>query len=180
MPTSRRLFLGGIAGLVAMPGVRALAGPAAPAPGLAHAFTVLVKVATPVELGTIAGAQRRFIPIVGGTVEGPRLTGEVLPWGGDWQDIRPGGVTEVTARYFLKAEDGTVIGVENAGLRIASEAVTADLARGGAVDPRAYYFRTTPRFDVAPGAHGWLSRTAFVASGIRRPDLVQIDIFSID
>ena len=180
MPTSRRLFLGGMAGLAAMPAARALGAPAALAPGLRHAFTALVKVAAPVELGTIDGARRRFIPIIGGTVEGPRLAGEVLPWGGDWQDIRPGGVTEVTARYFLKAADGTVIGVENVGVRVASEAVTADLARGVPVDPSAYYFRTTPRFDVAPGPHDWLTRTAFVASGIRRPDFVQIDIFSVD
>jgi hypothetical protein len=177
MLANRRRVLAGIAGAALAPPGRLLAQAA---PTLRHAFTVQVQVARPVELGQIDGGQRRFVPITGGSVQGPRLTGDVMPYGGDWQDIRPGGLTEVFARYFLKAADGTVIGVENSGVRVASEAVTADLARGVPVDPGSYYFRTTPRFDVVPGPHGWLRSTLFVATGIRRPDLVQITIFSVD
>lgn len=176
MQADRRHFLTGLAGLALAPSVRA-GGPVAPA--LTHVFSLLVQVGPPVELGRIDGAQRRFVPILGGSIAGPRLVGEVMPGGGDWQDIRPGGLTEVHARYFLKAADGSVIGVENSGVRVASEAVTADLARGAMVDPSAYYFRTVPRFDVAAGPHEWLRRSLFVASGIRRPRDVQIDIFAI-
>jgi len=180
MPANRRQLIGGAAALAPAALLAQGAVPAPLPPRLRHAFSVGVRVASALELGRIDEAQRRFVPILGGTVDGPMLTGEVLSGGGDWQDIRPGGLAEVEARYFLKANDSTIIGVENIGVRVASEAVTADLARGVPVDPSAYYFRTTPRFTVQPGPHEWLRRAVFVAQGIRQPTLVKIDIFIVD
>jgi hypothetical protein len=46
---------------------------------------------------------------------------------------------------------------------VASPEVTEKLAKGEKVDPSAYYFRTTPRFDVKAGPQEWLARSAFVA-----------------
>ncbi|MFM5894696.1 MAG: DUF3237 domain-containing protein [Novosphingobium sp.] len=154
-------------------------GPVAPAPTLEYAFTATVTLAPPVEQGTVDGGRKRFIAITGGTVEGPMLRGSVLPGGGDWQTILPGGMTRVEAHYFLKADDGTVIEITNPGVRTASPEVTEHLAKGDVVDPSAYYFRTTPRFEVAPGKHEWLRRSAFVARGIRRPDRVEIDFYVV-
>ncbi|MEQ1639718.1 MAG: DUF3237 domain-containing protein [Novosphingobium sp.] len=155
------------------------AGPAAPVPTLEYAFTATVAVAPAVELGTVDGGRKRFIAITGGTINGPLLNGSVLPGGGDWQTILPGGLTRVEARYFLEADDGAVIEVTNPGVRTGSAEVIERLAKGEDVDPSAYYFRTTPRFDVAPGKHEWLRRHAFVARGIRRPDKVQIDFYVV-
>ena len=155
------------------------AGPAAPAPTLDYAFTATVLVAPPLEQGGVDGGRKRFIAITGGKVEGPLLSGEVLPGGGDWQVIEPNGLTRVEARYFLKAGDGTVIEVTNPGVRVADPAVIERLARGEEVDPSAYYFRTTPSFKVAEGAHGWLRRQAFVARGVRKPDRVLIDFYVV-
>ena len=45
--------------------------------------------------------RRRIVPILGGTVIGPRLTAEILPGGADWQVVRPDGTLEVVARYTL-------------------------------------------------------------------------------
>jgi Protein of unknown function (DUF3237) len=84
-------------------------GPAAPAPTLEYAFTVRAELAPPLEQGTVDTGRKRFIAITGGTVHGPMLDGSVLPGGGDWQTILPGGLTRVEAHYFLKADDGTVI-----------------------------------------------------------------------
>jgi hypothetical protein len=154
-------------------------GPVAPAPSLDYAFTATVTLASPLEQGSVDGGRKRFIAITGGTVAGPMLHGSVLPGGGDWQTILPGGLTRVEAHYFLKADDGTVIEVTNPGVRTASPQVTESLARGEVVDPSAYYFRTTPRFEVASGAHDWLRRSAFVARGIRRPDRVEIDFYVV-
>lgn len=165
--------------LAAMATLALANGPAAPAPTLEYAFTATVTLAPPVEQGTVDGGRKRFIAITGGTVEGPMLHGSVLPGGGDWQTILPGGLTRVEAHYFLKADDGTIIEVTNPGVRTASAEVTDRLARGEAVDPSAYYFRTTPRFEVAPGKHEWLRRSAFVARGIRRPDRVEIDFYVV-
>jgi hypothetical protein len=153
--------------------------PAAPAPTLDYAFTARITLAAPVEQGEVSGGRKRFIAITGGTVDGPMFKGTVLPGGGDWQIIMPGGLTKVEARYFLKAADGTVIEITNPGVRVASPEVTEKLAKGEKVDPSAYYFRTTPRFDVKAGPQEWLARSAFVARGIRTPDSVVIDFYVV-
>jgi hypothetical protein len=160
-------------------GAAAQEGPAAPTPSLRYAFTARVELLAPIEQGTVDGKRMRLVPISGGRVYGPRLTGEVLPGGGDWQAIGPGGLTEVNARYTLKAADGTVIDVVNTGVRTASDQVTQAIARGEAVPPDAYYFRTSPRFTVGSGKHAWLRRTMFVARGVRLPTHVEIDFYEV-
>jgi len=157
----------------------AVAEPSAPAPTLEYAFTVKAELLPPVEQGEIDGKRKRFIAITGGSVDGPKFKGKVLPGGGDWQAIAPGGLTEVYARYSLQADDGTVVTVTNPGVRTASPEVIERLAKGEDVDPSLYYFRTTPSFDVKPGAHEWMRRMAFVARGIRKPDHVLIDFYIV-
>jgi hypothetical protein len=141
---------------------------------------VTATLATPIEQGEIDGKRKRFIPITGGTVAGPKLQGEVLAGGGDWQAIGKDGHTEVYARYTLKAKDGTVIGVINPGVRVGPKDVIARLVKGEDVDPSLYYFRTTPSFDVGAGAHEWLRNKVFVARGIRKPDHVVIDFYTVE
>ena len=155
-------------------------GQSAPAPTLTYAFSAEVEIAAPVEQGEIDGGSKRFIPITGGTVSGPRLSGVVLGGGGDWQTIFPGGVTRVEARYFIKTPDGTVIGIHNQGVRVATPEVTDRIAHGEKVDPGSYYFRSAATFDPPPGPHGWLRTRTFVGRGIRLPDRVIIDFYTVE
>ena len=156
------------------------AGPGLAAPHLTYAFSVRVDLGAPQEQGIVDGRRLRFVPITGGKVIGPRLHGVVLPGGGDWQAIHPDGLTEVDARYTLKADDGTIIGIVNPGVRTAAPAIVERMARGEDVDPSLYYFRTAPRFTVAAGSHEWLRQTLFVGRGIRRPTFVEIEFFAVD
>ena len=155
-------------------------GPSAPPPSLSYAFTVTATLLPALEQGQIDGGRQRFIAITGGTVSGPSFEGEVMPGGGDWQTILPEGLTLVEARYFLKATDGTIIEVTNTGVRTATPDVIEKLAKGEPVDPSAYYFRTTPSFRVEAGPHEWMRRKAFVARGIRKPDSVVIDFYTVE
>jgi len=168
-----------LTGVLALSGTAAMAGPAASVPVLEYAFTATVAVAAPIEQGQADGGRKRFIPITGGKVEGPLLTGAVLAGGGDWQVIEEGGLTRIEARYFMKAADGTIIEVTNPGVRVAPPDVIDKLARGVEVDPAAYYFRTTPRFSVAAGAFDWMRRAVFVGRGVRKPDRVLIDFYVV-
>lgn len=154
-------------------------GPAAPVPELEWVFSVQVDVDPAIEQGQIHGGMTRFVPITGGEVYGPRLQGVVLAGGGDWQVIRPGGLTDIEARYFLKADDGTVIEIENPGVRVADEETIDKLARGIEVPQDSYYFRTQPRFSVSDGPHDWLNRHAFIARGVRFPDRVIVDYYMV-
>src|SRR5688572_2990918 len=59
------------------------------------AFEARVTVGEPISLGRTQPGERRIVPITGGSFAGPRLSGSVLPGGGDWQVIRTDGVIEV-------------------------------------------------------------------------------------
>ncbi len=149
-------------------------------PGLEFEFRVRAQLGAPIEQGSWEGRRRRIIPILGGTVEGARFKGVVLPGGADWQTIRlSDGVAEIYARYTLQHEDGAVVGVINPGVRRGPPEVIARLAAGELVDPSSYYFRTTPRFEVGPGPHQWLADNAFVCAGKRWPDAVEIDFYRV-
>lgn len=161
-------------------GQDAPAGPAAEQPGLTWVFSVNVEVDPAIEQGTVDGGMTRFIPITGGRVYGPRLQGQVLSAGGDWQVIREGGLTQIEARYFLRSSDGAVIEVHNPGVRVADEETIGKLARGELVPQDSYYFRTQPRFRVAGGAYDWMNRHVFVARGVRLPDRVVIDFYMVE
>jgi Protein of unknown function (DUF3237) len=146
---------------------------------LDFAFVARVTVAPPLELGATPSGRRRIIAITGGAVEGPRLRGAVLPGGADWQTIRGDGVAELEARYTLKAEDGGLIAVVNRGLRHGTEAAMKQLLAGEPADPGSYYFRSTPVFETAAPAYQWLTRTVFVASGLRHPEFVELRVYAV-
>lgn len=72
-----------------------------------------VKISGMINVGESKRGTRRVIPITGGTFSGPKIKGEVLPGGEDWQLVRPDGDTELYARYLLKTDDGVVIQITN-------------------------------------------------------------------
>jgi hypothetical protein len=148
-------------------------------PTLEFVFGAKVRVEPPVLMGEVAGRQRRIVPILGGPVTGPRLRGEILAMGADWQQIRADGVTEVLARYVIRAEDGTMISVVNQGIRRASEPVIRRLLAGERVDPELVYFRAVPTFEAPAGPHEWLSENVFVSAGTRHPDSVEIRFYRV-
>ena len=125
------------------------------------------------------GGRRRIIPITGGIVEGPGLTGTVIPGGADWQIVYTDATIDLTARYTIQATDGTLIGVVNRGLRRAAPDVLARLAAGEAVDPALVYFRTTPVFETPEGPHRWLSRSIFLGTAQRHPAGVLLRFFEV-
>nr|WP_255762986.1 DUF3237 domain-containing protein [Halomonas desiderata] len=144
-----------------------------------HVTTLNVLVEDPLEIGELAIGRRRIIPISGGSFDGPKLAGEVLGGGADWQLIRPDGCAEIMARYTLRTHEGSLIEVENGGVRHAAESVMARLIRGEAVDPDQYYFRTAPRFQTADPDLAWLTRDLFVGRGIREPGRVRIQVYRV-
>lgn len=148
-------------------------------PALEFAFRIRVTVAPALELGETTAGRRRIIPITGGTIDGPRLSGRVLPGGADWQIVHSDGCAELEARYTLEAQDGALISVVNRGLRHGPPEVVAKLIAGEPVDPGLYYFRCTPVFETAAPAHRWLTRSVFTATGERHPDCVEIAVYAV-
>src|SRR5271168_4932939 len=109
------------------------------APSLLHIANLSVEVAEPIGVGETPEGLRRIIPILGGSVSGPRLEGEIFGAGADFQMFRSDGVTILEARYVLRTSDGAVIAVNNVGLRRDPPDAMARLARGEVVDPALIY-----------------------------------------
>ena len=148
-------------------------------PSLRLLYRSVVDIDAPLSAGHMAIGERRIINITGGSFTGPRLSGIILPGGADWQIIRPDGITAVEARYTLQTHDGALIYVDNRGFRHGPEAVMARLAAGESVDPRLYYFRTTPVFETGFADYQWLNGIVAVAVGERRADQVIITVYEV-
>ena len=131
-------------------------------------MTLEVAVAGPQKIGAVPHGTRVTAPIAGGHFEGPGLRGKVLPGGGDWTLLRGDGVLELDLRVTLETDDGALIYMASFGLRHGPPEVIAALARGEAVDPGAYYFRTAPRFETAHPKYAFLNRLLAVSTGDRR------------
>lgn len=138
-------------------------------PQLEFIFAADVVVDPPLDLGNIGKGTRRFVPIAGGEVSGPKVRGEVLRGGGDWQIIRDDGVAELEARYTLRTDDGALIFVRNYGLRHGPPDVIAALAAGGVADHASYYFRGATFFETGAAQYAWLTRQIIICVGEREP-----------
>jgi len=95
-------------------------------------------------IGLTPRGNRQIVYVKGGTVEGPKIKGELLPGGGDWFLIRPDGVGELDVRATLRTDDGDLIYSHYRGIIDASPDVFQRVLAGEAVDPSEYYFRTAP------------------------------------
>lgn len=144
------------------------------------AFTARVSVAEPIVIGTGPEGLRRYVPITGGTFDGPLLRGRVLSGGGDWQYVRSDGVLVAEARYTLETAEGVLVVITNRGLRHAPPDVMARLTRGERVPPGSYYFRTLAQFEAPVGsACDWVNRAVFAATAEREPDAAVVHFFRI-
>ena len=137
-------------------------------PELELVMTLRVEIAPAREVGELDGGFRRVIPITGGSFTGPAIQGEVLPGGADWNLTRPDGVAEVWARYTLRADDGVLVGVTNAGLIV-------PLPDG------SLYARTSPQFEVAGERYAWLRRSIFIGTLVPGASggVVQLEFFRV-
>lgn len=81
-------------------------------------MTMHVKVGTLLNIGAVPYGTRRTGPLDGGTFEGPRLRGTILPGSSaDWQLLRSDGVLEMDLRFTLRTDDGALILMRSFGLR---------------------------------------------------------------
>jgi hypothetical protein len=152
---------------------------APPPPALEYVGTLSVLIAEPIDVGPTPEGHRRIIPITGGTVAGPRLSGRILPGGADFQTLHSPELSELDARYALETDDGAIVSVDNAALRSGSREAMARLVRGESVDPAEIYFRCAPRLRTSAPAWDWVNRTLFVGTGERYPDRVVVHLYAV-
>jgi hypothetical protein len=117
------------------------------------------------QLGATPKGSGVIFSIVGGSFEGPRLRGKVLPGGADWALLRPDGAMEIDVRITLESEDGALLYMTFQGIRHGPADVIAALTRGEQVDPARYYFRSVARFETAAPKYQFLNKILAIGSG---------------
>ena len=106
------------------------------------------------EIGSTPRGKLSIFPVTGGSFEGDRLPGRVLPGGGDWVIAMPDGTFELDLRVTLETDDGALIHMTLTGVR----------------DDANQYFRTLPRFETAAPKYEFLNRMLAVGIGEIHPD----------
>jgi hypothetical protein len=144
-----------------------------------HLFTISLDVAGMQAIGATPAGNRRIGLVAGGTFEGARLRGKVLPGGADWIIVRPDGVTTLDVRLVLETDDGAAIGMTYRGLRHGPAEVIDKLNRGEIVDPATYYFRIAVALETASVKYAWLNSAFFVGKGDRKPNGPVYDVFEV-
>ena len=115
-----------------------------PEPELEFALELKVKLGQAYGVGETANGNRFIIPITGGTFEGPKIKGEVLPGGADYQ-MQGKNHTDIEAIYCIRTDDGVNIHIRNKGI-IAGN-----------------YFYCSPKFEAPLGSkYAWLNDAIFV------------------
>ena len=148
---------------------------APPAPGLRFEFRARLLLSPALEFGLIEGVKKRIVPIVGGTLLGPRIRAEILDVGGDWEFVLSDGVAFMNMPYVVRTNDQTLISVSHAGIRRSPRPIPDE---PGAFSP--YYCRVMPRFDAPNGRYQWLRENFFLGVITRRDDSADIDYFSVE
>src|SRR3984957_20936756 len=137
-------------------------------PGIATDFLFTIALEVPVlALGETPYGARRIARVAGGSFDGPRLRGTVLPGGGGWMLLRRDNVLDIEVRIVLETDDQHMIYMHWKGLRHGPKDVIDRLNKGEAVDPSQYYFRATPYFETGSEKYAWLNGICAVATGAR-------------
>jgi hypothetical protein len=152
-----------------------------PRPSLEFMARFEVSLESPaLELGQIESlGKRRIIPITGGKFSGPRLRGQILNNGADWQLVLADGLAQIDTRYALKTDDGALIYIQTRGVRYGPAEVMAEVAKGNPVDPNEYYFRIYMQFETSASQYSWLNRAMAIGSAMRLGNAVVYDAYLI-
>jgi Protein of unknown function (DUF3237) len=151
-------------------------------PSLEHVMTVKAQIEPLIDMGKTPSGQRRVVPIIGGTFEaatlnGAMLKGVIMPGGEDWQLIRDDGTMHLDARYWLRAEDNTIIRVHNSVL------VTLPPKSSGEALPVSYA-RSTVKLEAPIGKHDWLNKAVFIGTidsdFKQRPAIVTLNFYKVN
>lgn len=123
--------------------------------------------------------RRTLVSVVGGTFEGPRLRGNVLPIGSDWVLIGHDGVARIDARAVLRTDDGATILLRNLGRTVIPEEAMRRRAHGATLRVDETHARSSPRFETSDPRYLWLNQVTTVAFNEIGPKHVYYRVYDV-
>lgn len=133
-------------------------------------FSLKAEVTQVQVIGATPNGFRRIGVVTGGTFDGPRLRGKVLPGGADWQVLHADGSALLDVRIALETDDGAVIGMTYRGVRHGPPELLAKVNAFEHVDPSLIYFRIAASFEASHPKYAWLNYVVAVGTGDRPPE----------
>ena len=124
--------------------------------------------------------RRQLVYCPEGEITGPDFHGYIMPGGIDHQIIRKNGMCEVNIAYGFKLDDGRSIYISGQGIRTVPPELAETVKSGGAVDPKQFYYVTSPKFEVYDDSLRWLTEKIFVCDGTRLPDAVLLTYYAVE
>jgi hypothetical protein len=133
----------------------------------------------PEVIGPIPEGLRMNFYVTGGTFQGPRCKGTVVPVGGDWLTIRTDGVGILDVRATLKTEDDALIYIAYSGVLDVGTDGYAKALEGKL--PDVIDLRVASRMHTANPKYQWLNRLQFVQFGDAKPGTltVRYDVYAM-
>ncbi|HEX9132353.1 MAG TPA: DUF3237 domain-containing protein [Ktedonobacteraceae bacterium] len=148
-------------------------------PQLEFLYEISAYLASPLAIGENPHGNRQIVPVTGGSFEGPRLKGTVLPNGGDWLLVRPDGVGELDVRATLQTDDGALIYVTYRGYLTKILELSPRWSAGEHIPHEEYYFAATPYFETSAAQYAWLQQVVTIAMGSLIQGGVAYQVFAV-
>lgn len=115
-------------------------------------FELKALLENPIHVGKSTLGTRTIYPVKSGTIEGPKIKGEILPNGGDWLLTLDSATSKLDVRAVIKTTEGEIIYTSYSGYIHKNPDGT-------------YYFRTNPIFETSSKKYYWLNYTIAVGVG---------------
>ncbi len=150
-----------------------------PEPRLEHLYDMHVDLEAPQMIGAGPAGNRQVWIVKGGTFNGPKMRGVVLPGGGDWALVRTDGVIQLDVRATVQTDDGALVYAQYSGLIILPPGVAPRIFGGEDVPLSEYYFYTNPMFQTGDERYAWLNDLLAVGRGKAVPGGVEYRVWAV-
>ena len=142
-------------------------------------YEITAQLDSPLVIGENPHGNRQIVPVTGGTFEGPRLKGEVLPGGGEWLLVRSDGVGELDTRITLQTDDGAHIYETFRGYLSRVAELLPRWMAGEQIPNEEYYFVITPHFETSTAQYAWLQQVVTIGMGSLIPGGVSFQVYVV-
>ncbi|GII80947.1 UPF0311 protein [Sphaerisporangium rufum] len=105
---------------------------------------------------------RMLFPVVDGTVEGPRLSGRLIPGSIDWVTVGSDGIGRIDVHAMIATHDDALIELTATGRSVLGEHAAGFLA-GEEVSGHDAYLRISPLFQTTDPRYSWVNGLVTVA-----------------
>lgn len=143
---------------------------------LEYLMTYKADLKLPQDIGKAQFGSRAIYDVTGGTFEGPKLKGKILPSGGDWILFDEDGVGRLDVRATFEADDGALIYVQYFGIIVIDPELGETDSEPQFGDT---YFMTQPRFETSAEDYRWLNNIVVVGEGRSLPNAVEYNLYQL-